>query len=394
MKSSHALHAIGFAALLFACSQPARHSTLKETWNYSNNPERLGQYSFRYDELPSSGQHASVVWSGDYWPSYKGGIAQRWLLDSNILENAAYPILKNGEWTTAELKALSPAEKYDLYTGDYSFALTRSERQRTGALYAIEGSESYFPGYSIPEWEGLCHGWAPATLDYLEPKAISVSNPDGLWIPFASADIKALLSLLMHEAEGTTSQILGRRCEADFGQLQLDLSAGRIDKKTYDSIVESSACRDTNAGSFHVVLANELGKYHHGFLADIRRDQEVWNQGLYDYVSSAGPIETKKSEGAAPETVFELDVTTTVHYIREVPSTWDAEAMQDGGILGQASYRYRLELNQDHEIVGGAWLSEERPDFLWTMTRARSSKLMNKLPELYKLATGDELFPQ
>jgi hypothetical protein len=351
----------------------------------------MGEYTFQIDELPLSGQHQNEVWSGDYWPTYLGGAAQRWQL-YGLTASAAYPLLQADEWSSFDLKLLSPAEKYDLYAGRYDFPLTLAERERTAVLRSIKDSPEYMPGYTIPSWEGLCHGWAPATLHYKEPLPVTLTNADGLAIPFASADIKALLSLLMHEALGSQHRFLGRRCEADFADLQMKLDRGEIDKRIYDWIVEGLACRDTNAGSFHVVLANELGLNKKGFMADISRDYQVWNQGLYSYVSQFGDIKRQKSPRAALDTVYEVEVITTVQYIQETGNAWEAEGTRDGYIFGEASYHYRLELNASREIIGGAWISEERPDFLWDMTRAQSTNLLPKLAEIYQASTGEALF--
>lgn len=378
-------------AILLACSRAPAPNALKESWNRINHPAQMGEYIFEFDALPAHGQHEAEVWSGDYWPTYKSGIAQRWQL-YGLTASTAYPLLQPDEWTSFDLKILSPAEKYDLYAGQYDFPLTLAERDRTMALRAIKDSPDYIPGFTIPSWEGLCHGWAPATLVYSEPNPVTLTNADGLEIPFGSADIKALLSLLMDEGLGSNVRFLGRRCEADFAELQMKLRSGEIDKRTYDWIVEGLACRDTNAGSFHIVLANELGLHKKGFLADISRDYQVWNQGLYEYSSQFGEIKQQKSPNSAPATVYEVEVETSVQYIQEMNNAWNAEGSLDGRIFGTVYYRYRLELNAAREIIGGAWISENRPDFLWGMTRARGTNLLPKLAEIYQASTGEALF--
>src|SRR5574343_122515 len=60
---------------------------------------------------------------------------------------------------------LSPAEKYDLYIGRTDFPLTNYELKRTG----IRTKKN------IPEWEGICHYWAPASYLFDEPGPITVS---------------------------------------------------------------------------------------------------------------------------------------------------------------------------------------------------------------------------
>jgi hypothetical protein len=379
---ARALVAIPLLALI-ACGPVDRTNTLKEAWDASNRPQIMGGgYDFRLEALPTQGQHSGPAWSGDYWPTYLGGIAQRWMFRGDLAKGVRYPLIQRHELEGRDLSRLSPAEKYDLYAGDYNYSVTQLERARTRVLDAAPGS--------IARWEGLCHGWAPASVTWQEPRPVTLTSKDGIKIPFGSADVKALLTLAMHEGKGSRQDFLGRRCEADFGRLQTELNAGRITREQYRAQVESLSCRDSNAGAFHVVLTNELGLRKTSFLMDMTPDVEVWNQALVSYRSQVGSLKKQKSTGAAAETVYEVDVTSTVTYITELASEWEAHGPQDRSMLRDVVYRYRLELNAAREIVGGQWTSEKHPDFLWRQTRPFASRLLAKLPEIYKAATGDE----
>jgi hypothetical protein len=73
---------------------------------------------------------------------------------------------------------------------------------------------------------GLCHGWAPASITYAEPKPITVTNADGITIPFGSSDIKAQLTYFAAEyAQGVTKFV------ADRSLLSLSLSLSLLYKK-------------------------------------------------------------------------------------------------------------------------------------------------------------------
>ena len=80
----------------------------------------------------------------------------------------------------APLKALSPAEKYDIFMGKFSYPTVKFEWARTSA--------------SHPQWYGLCHGWAPAAIVYDEPNPVTLTGPSGVKVPFGSSDVKALLT--------------------------------------------------------------------------------------------------------------------------------------------------------------------------------------------------------
>jgi hypothetical protein len=378
-------------ALLVSCGSQESPNSLKEAWDQPNRPERFaGNYEFNLDKLPTQGESGTARWSGDYWASYKGGLAHRWNAGGDLSQTAAYILPQREALRSMDLKSLSPAEKYDIYSGDYSFSLTRLERARTRVLATIPGTAEFVPGFSIPSWEGLCHGWAPASISYQEPQPITLKNKDGLEVPFGSADVKALLTYAMHEGVGSQTVFLGRRCEIDLGRLKRDLREGRISRAVYEEQVQSLPCRDLNAGSFHVVLSNELGQRKQAFVADITVDQEVWNQGIVGYESRLGPVKPQRSMGAAAETAFEVDVETRITYITEVASSWHAQG--SSGIHASAQYRYRLELNQNREIVGGQWLDETHPDFIYRQTRPLVSKRLEQLPVIYKASTQDEFF--
>lgn len=381
-----------FAVLaLSACRPDEASNSLKEAWDQGNHPSRFASsYEFRLQQLPSEGQAEGPRWSGDYWPTDKGGIAQRWNVGGGRSEKAAYPLLRQDQIRSIDMRSLSPAEKYDIFAGDYGFGLTKLERGRTRVLASIPGTSEFTPGFEIPSWEGLCHGWAPASITYQEPKPVSLRSREGIEVSFGSADIKALLTYAMHEGMGSREEQLGTRCEVDFAKLTRQLREGQISESAYQAAIQSLPCRDTNAGSFHVILANDIGKRRQSFIADVTRDFEVWNQGVVAYRSEVGPIKQQRTAGAAPETVYEVDVATRIDYVFEIASTWNANG--DQGIYKQAEYRYRLELNGNQEIVGGQWLSDERPDFLWRKSRPLVSQRLSFLPEIYQASTGQSFF--
>lgn len=388
-QMSHKLLATFALALLASCGVQDSQNSLKEAWDQPNDPGIFSQsYDFRLESLPTSGQAKNPGWSGDYWPTSRGGLAHRWNAGGDLAQTAGFSLLNRDQLNGIDLRSLSPAEKYDIYSGDYSFRLTQAERARTRVLATIPGNPQFSPGFSIPGWEGLCHGWAPASITYAEPRAVTLRNRDGIEVPFGSADIKALLTFAMHEGVGSRTQFLGRRCEADLARLKSELRQGRLSQAEYDAQSKSLDCRDVNAGSFHVLLGNELGKRKEAFVADLTIDREVWNQGIVGYKSSFGNVLSQRSPGAAPETAFEVDVDTQITYIQEIASNWSAQG--SSGIYATANYRYRLELNAQREIVGGHWLSEKHPDFIYRQTRAGVSQLLENLPSIYKASTNED----
>jgi hypothetical protein len=437
-------------------------------WDSKNNPDKFEwDYEMVYSKLPKSGKLSEMPWSGDYWPTYKGGITYRWNnTDAQGDKKFSYKIPKNFNDIKAEdIKKMSPAEKYDLYLGRSEFPLTNYERNRTNIMKTIEGSETYEKDFKIPTWEGLCHAWAPATILYSNPKPVTMIGKKGHAIEFGSSDLKALLTYHLHLAKAPRTRFLGSRCNIDFGKIYQDLQnnalygkdvtvlieklkehkkeltetlkldneeslsfswdkkkalldifnklsndkedidklnillkkddlesegkvfiKGMIDKKITMAIelegkMNRSECKDTNAGSFHVVITNQISKMDEGFVVDVTRDSEVWNQAVQGFdvkeIEEKGP-----SEGSAEGTVKEVIVETKMHYIVEIEQAWNKIAPSNQ--IATKTYRYKLELDKDGKILGGEWISLDRPDFIWKNGRSEFKGLFEDLGKIYK----------
>lgn len=314
-------------------------SSLKEAWNPQNDPLTFlpSDFERRLEALPLSAELEKKPWSDSYWPSYLGGAALRWNTPFNRYEDSwryrTLPYRRIRRMSIERLSRLSPAEKFDLLNSDYSYSLLRKERTRARP--------------NAPQWEGLCHGWASAALLLEEPKAVLMTNAEGIEIPFGSADIKALIDLYVGDYSDSRTYFVAERCN--------------IDLSRNPDAATDPACRDTNAGTFHLVLANQIGLKGEGFVADITRDLQVWNHPVYGFTTTVTGETEGASPGAAPGTVKEVTVETVMNFISEAGAHWDH------GITNTPSrtYNYRLELNQEGQIIGGEWLNESRPDFLW-----------------------------
>ncbi|MDH5582026.1 MAG: hypothetical protein OEY33_08960, partial [Bdellovibrionales bacterium] len=196
-------------------------------WNSQNDPERFGKnLETNLRKLPQTGKLEKLPWSGDYWPTYKGGITYRWNtpLAEGEKESSryAYRMLDLNFLEKDKIAEYSPAEKYDIFIGAPNFPLTTHERNRTNILKTVEGTIQYDSEFKIPTWEGLCHAWAPATILYSNPEPVTLKNKFGVEVQFGSSDIKALLTYFLHTARGETS-FLGSRCELSFKDLEKEL---------------------------------------------------------------------------------------------------------------------------------------------------------------------------
>ena len=383
------------ASLITICTTTAsakvrfEYSKDKDPWNPRNNPHILNKahldktYNYSYADLKKANSLTYMPWTDDYWPTYKGGITYRWndiSLDWYSKERFSYDILNKNALKEVDTSTLSPAEKYDIYVGQYDFPLTKHERKRTQILKTVPNHDQYVEGYEIPTWEGLCHGWAPATLLYKNPMPVKMVNSDGIEVEFGSSDIKALLTFFLHYERSPETSFLGERCNTDFSKLEEQFENGEITQEEYDRELLENGCADVNPGALHVILANELEE-DRGFVIDITRDQEVWNQPVYSYesteVSRRGPNENEYRYGAREI----VEIESVVSFIVENTPEWDLNI--DHRSHNRAYYHYELELDESGEIIGGKWKSFERPDFLWMQKKPQFKGFFSLLKNIY-----------
>ncbi len=359
MKRTSALFfalVIGLGGLT-SCGQNESTSTLSEEWNPINDPLNMSSsYERHVNDLPLRGAVTRMPWTDTYWPSVNGGLANRWRQPGSYAFN--YQLFGFNELQRADqnfIAQLSPAEKFDLLTGQYNYPLVQHERNRTRN--------------STESWEGLCHGWAPAAALFEEPNPVVMTNPQGIQIPFGSSDVKALLTLYQGNFSNAPQVLLGARCNADLS--------------TNPGAARTPECRDTNAGSFHIVLTNQVGLKQESFIIDATRGAEVWNQPVSSYTSKVLRVQAP-SPGAAPGTQQEALFETKLSYVAEVDAAWNALNGTSGHKVVTVTYYYRLELDQGNNIIGGEWESEARPDFIWIQQKPNFTGDFAPLKDLYE----------
>ncbi|MBF0297848.1 MAG: hypothetical protein HQK51_03965 [Oligoflexia bacterium] len=350
---------------IFALSD-SNYTTTMSAWDNRNNPDNISAYlqssKFEYNlsNLPTKGSLDYRPWPDNYWPDYKRGLADRWLKINNRRPRSKLTPNKRLvlKMRPNQIAQLSPAEKYDIYTGNFNYPLTRKELNRTRG--------------QSPKWQGICEGWAVASLYFKEPGPVVVESIDGITIPFGASDIKALLSHLQAKSNNSRTYMAGNRCNKNFSVLR--------------TTVRDSACLDVNAGAFHVITANMLGIYRKGFILDRVTDLEVWNHPVFSFSSKILGFQSPTSD-AADTTVKEAIVSTTITYTNEVgpsfyPQNSENNAREDFHI--DKEYKYILELNSTDDIVGGKWISRDYPDFMWIQEAAKLTGTHAPLARLYE----------
>jgi len=227
-----------------------------------NDPLRFAlDLERRWSALPARGEARRVPWTGTYWPTYQDSINMRW--DGPGSESAAAKYGKAFGMDNLE-NTVSLAYGIDSQRGA---KICRSREDcEGGSMCAIRAGRT--DGRCIPGWFGLCHAWAPAAI--LEPEPRNAVTYNG--VTFKVNDLKALLTFVYNAVE---TRFLSQRCNAvsSDGGVVMDPNSRPLD----------SACRDTNPGALHIVLANFLGLRGESFVEDRTFDSEVWNQPLRGY---------------------------------------------------------------------------------------------------------------
>lgn len=366
--------------LMFAI--PPTWAEVYDGSSHPNNFRRIAGINLilNFDSLPAMGKLADdrLGWSESYWPSNKGGVAYRWNHPSpepfKYRMHSREELAKMGQ---KELAQLSPAELYDIANNDYNYSLTR----RAFNLYSPRDLW----------WEGICHGWAQAAINYPEPEPTVVTNAAGIKVPFGSSDVKALLA--MHEAYNYKGEIfgfVGRRCKVN-GKVEGegdDRDRPEHRNPPAPELANSPDCKDVNAGAFHVVISNMIGLLGKGFVADIDRYNDVWNQPIHSYATEVVKeegvtsghrafgierrIHVKMKMTYGEELKFytpELASTGARNFVSKLPVT-----MTPHQEFRHKSYEYVLELDGTGKIIGGEWISQTRPDFMWMYGRSKNFK--------------------
>ena len=317
-------------------------------------------------------------WSDDYWALYLGSLGHRYAdsafpASADWKENYDYIQLHPAGQIVAQgdadaINQLSPSEKYDILVGDSDYSLTRKMWE--------QGREYYTQSGQVEAWMGLCHGWAPAAYMLPRPtKTATVLAADGeTYLTFYPADVKALATLLWAKVK-YRSRFIGGRCnDKDPAK---DPQTGRI---------LSQICFDTNPGTWHLSIVNQIGASRRSMVMDATYDYQVWNQPILSYsyryfhpksmyyadsvaearVAAGDFTNDKFAQFRSDEADSIVGIEMKVSYIVE---TAPEQAEIDSAAHDQVKtvvYLYDLELDFAGNIIGGEWYQNAHPDFLWT----------------------------
>jgi len=345
----------------------------------------IEKYTTQIEEIPSTGKVANTPWSGYYWALRYGGLSMRYCKGEKNTYGMAYKksiekysqpaehkakYQKNG-WKDYVNNFYSPAEKYDLLVGDYSYTYTNIQKK-----YA----EKFVKDGDVESWMGYCHGWCPAAIYEKKPvKSVTLTAYDGKTkITFWPDDIKALITAWWAQAHYDTD-FMGNSC-----------TSTKVTKDTTTGLYLGKNCASNNAASWHIVFGNHVGIEKKGIVFDPNPDGEVWNQPAYSHEFKyfnvltnkfySNPLSAKVSFSDVKnsnntflkfvakyadknKTKYIVGVTAKVVYIAENhPSQGNAIREETKTTM---TYKYELELDSKNKIIGGQWYTNTHPNFVW-----------------------------
>lgn len=349
--------------------------------NDPNLPEEQSSQLVDLFKLNSSAGTEGAVnfqpWSGDYWPTYKGGTGARttdprfpmfgaWKDYWNFYVNTITPEMNSKNFPEG-IDRLSPAEKYDLLLGLNNFPLSSWSWSDAKTNENDKGE--------VEMWFGLCHGWAPASFMEKRPKqSTQVQLPSGETLKFTPDDMKALATLAWARNRlYDTDMFMGGRCN------------DKNPKKDSNGRIISAECWDVNPGAWHISVLNRVGINKKSFVLDATYDYEVWNQPINSFSVTYFNVNTKEEFSSPQEAIIErseiqkdtfkkyrtknykkiVGVKMTISYMSETaasPADFDDAAYDHAEYV---TYMYDLELDKDSNIVGGEWYNNAHPDFIW-----------------------------
>jgi hypothetical protein len=352
-----------------------------DAWDSQNDPDRFrADLEYRLTELPLSGKTLKMPWTDTYWPTYEDSINVRWQGSTELSPAEKFDVAFN-DWQPPEgffdLKPYA-SERCEDKSWDRSYydglgPVAAFISQNKGNGKAHDGIDNDGDGEidecddrdGVETWFGLCHAWVPASI--LEDEPLAAVEHNG--VTFAVSDIKALLIMAYDRSQ---AHMIGARCN--------DKEVVRDE----NGRIEADHCRDTNAGTFHVIVTNFLGKMQRAIAEDRTYNYEVWNQPIVDYdvksqeeISKEKAIELLGLDGG--DYIYNADAKRFVLVSMELGWIGETEAATHphhdniAEFTSHDSYTYILEMDEEGAIIGGEWLTNSGsgphgnapPDFLW-----------------------------
>jgi len=252
-------------------------------------------FQWKFSELPAKGgvEEFRVPYSGYIYPDTAGGTQRVLRKYDQAFNRGRSSATAHEAWDTTAFKEPVPG----LFGNGMFGRRLGLTRMRT------------------PEWYGHCNGWTAAAIRHAEP----VNNVTRNGVTFTPADIKGLLA--------------------------------EIYIYNQHNVLAGDNQRQVNAGLFHAVVGNWLGRGTHPLGMEADPSEEKWNYPIYAYAASSASrghnqMEVKMNIAYAKDSNGEYDESPRIKHIKY--------------------FHYMLNLNSQGDIIGGYFLRDSSViDMLW-----------------------------
>lgn len=175
-----------------------------------------------------------------------------------------------------------------------------------------------------------------------------------------------------------------------------------IQKDPETGLITDYTCFDVNPATWTIIIGNTLGLQGKSFIMDATFDLQVWNQPIYSYEITYFNILNNRMRGdlssakislpqlaSSPKKLHQflykrankqassiIGVSMDIAYVAETYPSHDPPGPDN---IIKVSYVYSLELDENDNIIGGEWLHNQHPDFLWMVVEG--ARAMNEEDE-------------
>lgn len=183
-----------------------------------------------------------------------------------------------------------------------------------------------------------------------------------------------------------------------------------IKKDPETGLITDYNCFDVNPATWTIIIGNTLGLHGKSFIIDATFDLQVWNQPVYSYemtyfnilknsirgnlssakislsqlASSPKKLHQFLYKRANKQASFIIGVSMDLTYVGETYPSHDPPGPDN---IVKVSYVYSLELDENDNIIGGEWMHNQHPDFLW-MTMEGAKALNEEDVEIERIING------
>jgi hypothetical protein len=256
-------------------------------------------FVWKFDELPKKAVVPAfrVPYSGHIYPDRQGGTASALRKYDAAFNRGRSSAAAHEGWDTTAFKDKIP---------------------RAGLFGRIGMTKM-----GTPHWHGHCNGWAAAAMRHAEPQQSVRMNG----VTFTPADIKGLLAEIYIYN---------------------------------DTITMTPIERPLNAGVFHAMITNWVGRGAHPIGMEEDPTKEKWNYPIYAYASNSAKRGSNR-----------VEVKMNIAYAKDS----NGEYQESPRIQRIKYFHYTLTLDRNGKIVGGQFHNDSaRIDFLWIPIRPKPSR--------------------